>query len=595
MRKPLPARIAAVLVAVAVPSCAQVIGLDQYHDGICEPGTTSSDGCPYGGAEGTEGVGICKAAVRTCNEDGSGWGACKGEVTPKEEDCSTPLDENCDGHVNEKESGCCTAGESFSCYDGPADTEGVGACKAGTQACGDDGKTVGTCTGMVKPTQELCSDTIDNDCDHRECVEWAVSYGDVTLQLVQASAVDKDGNIYVGGFFEGTIALGQTVLTSAGVDAFLIKLDPAGKPLWGKSYTGSLNQTLTAIATDDQGNVVFGGSTMDTIDLGGGSLPAGVFAAKLGPNGDYIWSQSIAVKGTCTSSDSNLWSLAALSNGDVIAGGYYCGKLMVGDTPTTSNGRDAFILRLSASQGLATSAAGGWVKAFGDANMQEIQRVAVGPSDSIFVAGQFQGQMDFGKGAVTSGGDFDGIVIQLDATGKALQYDTIGGAGKQQIFDLAVDPQGGLAVTGTSDTTYANGGTSHPQGSFIIRYGANLSIGWNKSYPTGFPFVAIDSSNNVGVSGLYMGSIDLGDGQPLTPPSGSLGKFLCKYSGAGTLLWKRGYPVDQSAGAGSGAFPHFVSSGELVTVGGFGGTVDLGGLTVTSNGDIDILVAKFGL
>ena len=50
-----------------------------------------------------------------------------------------------------------------SCYDGPAGTVGVGACKAGAQTCIGS---LSSCDGQVKPAaQEDCFNDIDDDCD----------------------------------------------------------------------------------------------------------------------------------------------------------------------------------------------------------------------------------------------------------------------------------------------------------------------------------------------------------------------------------------------------------------------------------------------
>ena len=57
----------------------------------------------------------------------------------------------------------CTGSETKSCYDGPAGTEGIGICRAGTQTCSNGW--FGSCQGQVLPQTEICGDGIDNDCD----------------------------------------------------------------------------------------------------------------------------------------------------------------------------------------------------------------------------------------------------------------------------------------------------------------------------------------------------------------------------------------------------------------------------------------------
>ncbi|HEY8432510.1 MAG TPA: sialidase family protein, partial [Sandaracinaceae bacterium] len=105
----------------------------------------------YTGPAGTRGVGVCADGMQVCV--GGTFGACAGQVLPSAETCDG-RDEDCDGSVDE--------GVTRSCYGGPAGTEGVGLCRAGTQACA--GGTFGACVGEVRPSAELC-DGEDQDCD----------------------------------------------------------------------------------------------------------------------------------------------------------------------------------------------------------------------------------------------------------------------------------------------------------------------------------------------------------------------------------------------------------------------------------------------
>jgi len=57
----------------------------------------------------------------------------------------------------------CTGSETKSCYDGPAGTEGVGICRAGTQTCSNGW--FGSCQGQVTPQTEICGDNQDNNCN----------------------------------------------------------------------------------------------------------------------------------------------------------------------------------------------------------------------------------------------------------------------------------------------------------------------------------------------------------------------------------------------------------------------------------------------
>jgi hypothetical protein len=146
-------------------------GRDNDCDGVVDDGCECTEGdlrpC-YDGPAGTEGVGICRGGTERCAAGpggvGTSWGACTGTRLPGAETCNT-IDDDCNGAIDE---GCgCTDGTSRPCYTGPAGTEGIGLCMAGTQYCTPDamgGATWGACTGATLPTSDLCNG-IDDDCD----------------------------------------------------------------------------------------------------------------------------------------------------------------------------------------------------------------------------------------------------------------------------------------------------------------------------------------------------------------------------------------------------------------------------------------------
>lgn len=79
---------------------------------ICEVGEVRS--C-YSGPDGTEGVGSCLAGQETCNETGTAFGACTGEVIPLLEVCLNNSDDDCNGIVDDIED---TDGDGYTRCDG---------------------------------------------------------------------------------------------------------------------------------------------------------------------------------------------------------------------------------------------------------------------------------------------------------------------------------------------------------------------------------------------------------------------------------------------------------------------------------------------
>jgi len=184
--------------------------------GNCTPGSTVS--C-YTGNSKTQGVGVCKGGTRTCLTGGT-WSTCQGEVTPgveicnnKDDDCDGSTDESvtwegspcvdptrkgicqagkwtcttgkmqckqtatasavetcgngkdddCDGATDESPPCTCKVGDTKACYNGPANTAGVGICAKGIQICTSK-QAWGPCLGEIKPTTETCNKK-DDDCD----------------------------------------------------------------------------------------------------------------------------------------------------------------------------------------------------------------------------------------------------------------------------------------------------------------------------------------------------------------------------------------------------------------------------------------------
>jgi hypothetical protein len=600
-------------VTITAASCEQIIGLDQFHDVVCERGQKQEpNDCPYPGPAGTKDVGICRAGFHLCAQDQQSWTECTDPVLPAaEEDCSTPEDDNCNGEVNEASAGCCTPGTMVACYDGPPGTEGKGICKGGMQACGmKSGKPEGACAGEVKPQQETCTNHEDDDCDGHECIEWAELFGDAADQAIGAAAVDVSGNVVVVGQLHGSIVLpGGSIVKDAGAgDAFVLKLDGAGKPLWGQSLGDIAEQAAESVAVDSAGDVVIGGVSASVFQLGGSMIPAGVFVVKLdGKDGHVLWAKGLG--GSCPKlSDARVNSIATTTQNDIAIAGAFCGSIDFGDGPLnlSASGQDAYVAFLRGGDGSSKKADGYWGRVFGDQENQRATGVAVAKNGHVLATGSFQGSIFLGTGfGAGATGGYDVFVVELGPDGApASNVLSYGGAGDDQAVGIKMTSTGDYVLAGAfTDSIDLGGGAltgaSGASSVFLAKFANVQDLYYQHQWSTVFGGAAagtmpssldLDPMDRPVLAGLFSGQLKIG--ADVLDSMMSFGSFVSKADSMGNGIWGRAVYGDVTAISLGVAVA--TPTGEVFLAGRTPAPLDFGTGPLTPKGT-DAFVAKFGL
>jgi hypothetical protein len=498
----------------------------------------------------------------------------------------------------------CSPGTKISCYSGPMGTKGAGLCHAGEQTCRMDGSGYDACSGEVTPKAESCAAAADENCDGHDCVQWAELFGDGADQQATALAVDASGNIYVVGTFTGAFKAGNKTISDSGAgDAFVLKVDPNGEPLWGQAFGDSSLQLASAVALDSIGNVVVGGWSDSSISLGGLAVPAGLFVAKFTSEGEHLWSKGLESMG-CGSPSGRIASIVTTATNDFILGGSFCGTIDLGDGPVASAGQeDAFVAEIRGGDGSGTKLKGGWLRTYGDDKSQIVNVVTLDSTHSQIVAvGDFEGAIKAGSVTLTATDAYpDMFYVRLFPDGKDLWAEAYGATGTQAATGAVMTKAGDLIITGNFSDPFDVQG--HPisapafsSSTFMIDFDSSDTYKWSKVLQADMnsaifaTSLRLDAAEDLVLTGFFNGSIDFGDGS-FQQPGTKMNIFLAKVTVTGDPIWKK-YFINNNSGL-TLPFGALAPAGEPILAGLMTEPIDFGTGLLTSSGAQDIFLAKF--
>jgi hypothetical protein len=401
--------------------------------------------------------------------------------TPKPEDCSNDVDDDCDGVVNQPSAGCvCTPKMSESCYDGPPGTETAGICMAGTRVCNDDGKGWGTCTG-------------------------------------ESIGVDSMGNVFLAGTLGGLFSVdGMTYGFPNTENGLLLKLDSSGKVVWVKKFGGAQgDHTARSLAVDGSGNVVLAGRFANSVDLGAGTVTAAgtrdLYLAKYTGDGQPIYLKTYGAAGV--SMDGT--RIASDSAGNAAIVGTLDGQVDFGNGVKLygANSPEPFLLRVDASGNTFFGFN------FSAGSPVTVRDVHFDSQGGLVYAGSFQGSV--GTLVVPHSGT-NGFIGSVDAVGQpkwAVQIgtSTLPTNGATDIWRAALDDQNGMWVVGFCAGQLDIGATLDcgDTSPFVMKTDSTAKVIWQKGFknaPGAFISATFATSAFGFVGGANQGQIDLGTG-----------------------------------------------------------------------------------
>ena len=310
------------------------------------------------------------------------------------------------------------------------------------------------------------------------------------FSAVTATAPDAGGQVYLVGWFSGTVRLGSTTLTSAGSDdIFVAKWNSLSNSfVWTQRAGGISDDHPTAVvvqgtsvyvAGDFQGPTAeFGSITLVNAGAGPPYYKYDVFVTKLtdaGTSASFVWAQQAG-----GADDDFAMSLAVNGSSVYIAGYFTSDSASFGSTTLTKvnpRGNDVFLTKLT---DVGTSASFSWTQQVSGRIIDGTAAVAVSGT-SVYLVGAFFGNTRLGSSILTNAitdTTSDIFVARLTDLGSTSSFEwarRAGGIGEDQPPAVAVHGTNVYVVGGFDDLADFGGVTLNTNSSEFDAFVTNLT------------------------------------------------------------------------------------------------------------------------
>ncbi len=394
-------------------------------------------------------------------------------------------------------------------------------------------------------------------------------------------AVDASGNSYVAGYFYEEATFGNITLTSALYkELFVAKMATDGTWLWAVNAGGSNHSEVRSLVIDDAGNAYVTGNYNGTGNFGGHTITSNAysvdaFAAKINSNGTWQWAVSAG-----GSEDDYGYSIGIDNTGNTYLTGTFQDVANFGATTLTSHGSsDIFIAKLNSS--------GAWMGALGAGSTGYDLgfTLTVDASNHVYVSGTYSGTVSFGTTQLISVGDTDSFVTKLDSF---LSYVWASSA-EGLISDIEIDESGNAYICGATEEQATFGTITVSDHIYLAKM--NNAGEWIWADGPGGDYwgdawsLAIDTENNIFVTGDYDGNIIFGSSSFTSDLNSQETMYVAKLDADGEWAWAKDAETTWSV---EGHSVSINGDGVVSVTGKFNNTISFGSHTITSAGSSDI-------
>ena len=367
-----------------------------------------------------------------------------------------------------------------------------------------------------------------------QCNWWVKSFGGVFADRVTDMKSDKNGNMYICGYFSGTVNLDNVTLTSAGdKDVFVAKLNSSGGVIWAKQGGGVYADQATALDIDASGNVYVGGKYSTSATFNGNILTnATSFILSYTSTGSFKWVKNV----------SSVESIDDI----VVYGDFFT---IVGYRESNSNNTFESINFDNSSNGSGYLARYSLTGSISKATTcpisynKENNKLTTDLLGNVSLLTIFYGSISIDGKTISSVGGDDLIVLNYSPTLALNWYKTGGGSGSEYAKNITTDANGNVYVLGTIESSGTFSGTTvnapSNRGYVIVKYLKNGDFSWVKSTGSTSGIdnydknsIIFDNSNSLYITGKIYGG-DFKFDNTTVSSNNNYGGFILKCSTSG--------------------------------------------------------------
>lgn len=255
---------------------------------------------------------------------------------------------------------------------------------------------------------------------------WAFKIGGTNNDYVNDIALDSLDNIYITGYYNGTVDFDPStntlnLVSNGGADIFVSKFDSSANLSFATSYGSSGDDAGYGLTVDRNNNIYFTGMFYLTVDFDPGNGVANItsngnadiFIAKIDSVGNYAWANNISGNGFLEIG----YSITTDFANNVYLTGMFDGTTDFDPSTGTAsiiakgNG-DIFIAKYDTAGNYV------WAKGIGNTNEDRGFGIAVDQFKNVYTTGFFTNTCDFDPSSntfnlTTSGSFYDVFLLKM--------------------------------------------------------------------------------------------------------------------------------------------------------------------------------------